>query len=41
MRNYRAAFCGSRYAVLAPRIEVTPETSRLRRAYRDGKGPPT
>lgn len=34
MRNFRAKFAGSRYAVLAPRIEITPETQNLPRAYR-------
>lgn len=37
MRNFKSKFCGSRYVVLAPRIEITPETATLSRAYR-GKG---
>jgi hypothetical protein len=39
MRNFRAKFVGSRYAVLAPRIEITPETARLVRARRGRGGP--
>jgi hypothetical protein len=34
MRNFQAKFCGSRYAVLAPRIEIVPETENLERARR-------
>ena len=34
MRDFKAKFCGSRYVVLPPRIEITPETKKLRRAYR-------
>jgi hypothetical protein len=34
MRDFRAKFTGSRYIVLAPRIENTPETAELSRAYR-------
>ena len=34
MKDFRAKFTGSRYAVLAPRIEITPETEKLSRAYR-------
>jgi hypothetical protein len=34
MRSFRAKFTGSRYVVLAPRIEVTDDTAQLRRAYR-------
>ncbi|MEO0813605.1 MAG: hypothetical protein AAFY60_12135, partial [Myxococcota bacterium] len=34
MKNFRAKFCGSRYAVIAPRIELTPETVDLPRARR-------
>ncbi|MEM9213190.1 MAG: hypothetical protein AAGD25_02490 [Cyanobacteria bacterium P01_F01_bin.150] len=34
MRNFRAKFCGSRYIVIAPRIELTPETEHLSRARR-------
>ncbi|MEU1982557.1 hypothetical protein [Nocardia sp. NPDC019395] len=34
MRNFRAKFAGSRYSVLAPRLEVTAETETLSRAYR-------
>lgn len=34
MRNFRAKFVGSRYAALAPRIEVTHETAALGRPRR-------
>lgn len=34
MRDFRAKFTGSRYIVLAPRIEITPETEKLTRAHR-------
>ncbi len=34
MRDFKAKFCGSRYVVLPPRIELTPETEKLQRAYR-------
>jgi len=34
MRDFKAKFVGSRYVVLAPRIEITSETRKLRRAYR-------
>jgi hypothetical protein len=34
MRDFKAKFVGSRYVVLPPRIEVVPETARLKRAYR-------
>jgi len=36
MRDFKAKFVGSRYAVLAPRLEVRPETITLPRAYRGG-----
>ena len=38
MRNFKAKFTGSRYVVLAPRIEVTRETETLPRAYRGKRG---
>lgn len=38
MRNFQAKFCGSRYAVLAPRIEVLPQTEGLVRARRGENG---
>lgn len=38
MRNFQAKFCGSRYAVLAPRIEVLPQTEGLVRARRGESG---
>jgi len=38
MYNFKAKFAGSRYAVLAPRIELTPETESLTRAYRGQRG---
>lgn len=34
MRDFKGKFCGSRYVVLPPRIEITPETAKLQRAYR-------
>lgn len=34
MKNFRAKFCGSRYIVIAPRIEITPDTRDLPRARR-------
>ena len=34
MEDFRAKFTGSRYVVLAPRIEIEPETEKLSRAYR-------
>jgi hypothetical protein len=34
MKNFKAKFVGTRYVVLAPRIEVTKETESLPRAYR-------
>ncbi len=34
MKDFKAKFAGSRYVVLAPRIEITPETQKLKRAYR-------
>lgn len=36
MRNFKSKFSGSRYAVIAPRIEITPHTEHLPRAYRGG-----
>lgn len=36
MKNFRAKFVGSRYAALAPRVEITRETAALPRAYRRG-----
>jgi hypothetical protein len=36
MRNFKAKFAGSRYAVLAPRIEITRDTENIPRAYRGG-----
>jgi hypothetical protein len=38
MKNFRAKFAGSRYAALAPRIEITEETGRLARPYRGRRG---
>lgn len=37
MRNFKAKFAGSRYAVLPPRLEITAGTAMLSRAFR-GKG---
>ena len=37
MKDFKAKFAGSRYVVLAPRIEITSETQKLRRAYRGSK----
>ena len=36
MKDFKAKFVGSRYVVLAPRLEVTPETMDLPRAHRGG-----
>lgn len=36
MKDFKAKFVGSRYCVLAPRLEITPETRELPRAYRGG-----
>jgi len=36
MKDFKAKFVGSRYVVLAPRLEVTEETMELPRAYRGG-----
>lgn len=38
MRNFKAKFAGSRYACIAPRIEVTTDTEALPRAYRARRG---
>ncbi len=35
MKNFKAKFTGSRYVVIAPRIEITAATAKLPRAYRD------
>ena len=37
MKNFKTKFSGSRYCVIAPRIEITPETKDLPRAYRGSK----
>lgn len=34
MKDFKAKFAGSRYVVLPPRLEITPETEKLERAYR-------
>jgi hypothetical protein len=36
MKNFKAKFVGSRYCVLAPRLEITDDTASLPRAYRGG-----
>jgi hypothetical protein len=36
MKDFKAKFVGSRYVVLAPRLEIHPETTALPRAYRGG-----
>lgn len=36
MRDFKAKFVGSRYAVLAPRVDIVPDTIDLPRAYRGG-----
>jgi hypothetical protein len=36
MKNFKAKFVGSRYCVLAPRLEISAETTALPRAYRGG-----
>lgn len=38
MRNFKAKFCGSRYIVIAPRIEILPSTKSLQRARRGKPG---
>ncbi len=38
MRDFKSKFTGSRYCVIAPRLEVTTETSHLSRARRGVKG---
>jgi hypothetical protein len=38
MRNFKAKFTGSRYACIAPRIEVTRDTEALDRAHRGRRG---
>lgn len=38
MKNFKAKFAGSRYACIAPRIEVTAHTESLPRAYRAKRG---
>ncbi len=38
MKNFKAKFLGSRYVVIAPRIELTPETETLPRARRGRRG---
>jgi hypothetical protein len=38
MKNFKAKFLGSRYVVIAPRIELTPETEPLPRAHRGNRG---
>jgi hypothetical protein len=39
MKNFRAKFTGSRYAVIAPRLEITKETAQIPRAYRGRRSP--
>jgi hypothetical protein len=36
MKNFKAKFVGSRYCVLAPRLEINDDTRDLPRAYRGG-----
>lgn len=38
MKNFKAKFTGSRYIVIAPRLEITSETETLTRAYRGRLG---
>ncbi|HEV3106238.1 MAG TPA: hypothetical protein VGZ01_11165, partial [Trinickia sp.] len=38
MKNFKAKFVGSRYAVIAPRVEITSETAHLQRARRGRRG---
>ncbi|MEA5553834.1 hypothetical protein VB713_23120 [Anabaena cylindrica UHCC 0172] len=38
MKNFKAKFLGSRYIVIAPRVEIVPETVDLTRAYREKRG---
>lgn len=34
MKDFKAKFAGSRYVVFSPRVEITTETQKLKRAYR-------
>lgn len=38
MKNFKAKFLGSRYVVIAPRVEILPETEGLPRARRGRRG---
>lgn len=38
MKNFKAKYLGSRYVVLAPRVEIVPETENLPRAHRGRRG---
>jgi hypothetical protein len=38
MKNFKAKYVGSRYVVIAPRIEIEPETEDLPRARRGRRG---
>jgi len=38
MKNFKAKFLGSRYVVIAPRVEILPETENLSRARRERPG---
>lgn len=38
MKNFKAKFLGSRYVVIAPRIELTAETDTLPRSHRGNRG---
>jgi hypothetical protein len=38
MKNFKAKFLGSRYVVIAPRVEILPETEGLQRAVRGARG---
>lgn len=38
MKNFKAKYLGSRYVVIAPRIEIVPETEELPRSRRGKRG---
>lgn len=38
MKNFKAKYLGSRYVVIAPRVEIVPETEELPRAHRGRRG---
>jgi len=38
MKNFKAKFCGNRYVILAPRVEINDETEKISRGHRGDKG---